>query len=260
MSLMQVFFVLWFLILPILGILTPIFTVIFWVFIVPKVAKMLTWARFRSVSVHAIADDSGYVELVTTDVELPEGVVRTKRGWRFLPRPIWKPLKKRKKNPFTKREVALEGAEKLALKKYVLKGLGKPFFLGYAGMVAAMNPATVAALQQTTKNPINLTLHFNKIYEFANDMPKHFRRPLTKMLDELKSYSIAKPLTLIDPRAVKEILPEMTPPSLMEAIETYSEMVGMEEKGKQYGRLIIGGALIIGLVVLGVVAMLILTK
>lgn len=261
---MQIFFILWMLVLPILGIVSPILFVVFWVFIVPKIAKMLTWARFQKVSIHAIADDSGYVELVKTDVELAEGVVRTKKGWRFLPRPIWKPLSKKTKK---KGYDPLEDAENIALRKYVLRGLGKPFWLGYAGLVPSMNPATLAILQQNQSNPNNPHSHFNKIDSYIKSLPSqfsidnrtmHIRKDLTKMITELREHLKSKAVTVLDPRAMKEILPDVTPPSLMDAIETYSELIGREEKGTQYGRLIIGAGLIVGLLVFGVIAMILL--
>jgi len=251
------------LLLPILAITLTIIVPIFWFFIVPKVARMLTWCRFKNVSIHAIADDSGFVEFVPTNVELAEGVVRTKRGWRFLPRPIWKPL-----NPTEKRDEKLEEAEKVVLRKYVLKGLGKPFWFGYAGMVAATNPAALASIQQEQPNPIKRKIIFKNLETYISSLPKqflwnnqtiHIQKELGKIVKQLHDYIKARPLTLIDPRAVKEILPETTPPSLMEAIETYSEMVGMEQKGKEYGKLILGGTLIIGLVVFGIVALAMLT-
>lgn len=260
----QIFFILWMLVLPILGIISPIIFAVFWLFIVPKLAKMLTWARFQNVSIHGIADDSGYFELVKTDVELAEGVVRTKKGWRFLPRPIWKPLSKRRKK---KSYDPLEDAEHIALRKYVLKGLGKPFWLGYAGLVPSTNPATLATLQQTPTNPNNPHIYFNKIQAYIESLPPqfpwnnrtiHIRKDLTKMINELQLYLKSKPLTILDPRALKEILPELTPPSLMDAIETYSEMIGREERGTQYGRLIIGAGLIIGILVFGVIALMVL--
>lgn len=261
---LQIFFILWMFVLPILGIITPILSLVIWFFIVPKVARMLTGAKFRNVSIHAIADDSGYVELVKTNVELPEGVVKTKKGWRFLPRPIWKSLKTRRKKK-TGETLALEGAENIALRKYVLKGLGKPFWFGYAGTVAAMNPPTLAVLQQN-QNPSNPQGHFNKIENYIESLPKEFpwnnqtiyiRKDLKQMLAEVKEYLKSKTLTILDPRALKEILPELTPPSLMDAIEMYSEMVGREERGTQYGK-IIGVGLIFGVIIFGIIAIMVL--
>lgn len=258
---LQIFFILWMFVLPILGIITPILSLVIWFFIVPKLARKLTGARFRNVSIHAIADDSGYVELVTTDVELPEGVVKTKKGWRFLPRPIYKLLTRKKKKNYE----ALEGAENIALRKYVLKGLGKPFWFDYAGIVASTNPATLAVLQQN-QNPSNPQVHFNKIENYIESLPKefpwknqifHIRKDLKKMLEEIREHLKSKPITTLDPRAMKEILPELTPPSLMDAIEMYSEMVGREERGTQYGK-IIGVGLIFGVIIFGIIAIMVL--
>lgn len=263
----EIFWILWFLVLPIMGIALTILVPVVWFFIVPKVARMLTWTRFKSVSIHAIADDSGFVELVTTKVELPEGVVKTDRGWRFLPRPIWKSLKRRKKKKGDVTEKDLSVAERFALRKYVLKGLGKPFWFGYAGMVNAMNPPTLAVLQQGGSPVGNPTVHFSNIRSYIDSLPKkllwnnrelHPKKDLTKMLDDLHERVKTEPYTVLDPRAVKEVLPEMTPPSLMEAIETYSEMVGMEERGKNILPIILIAG-IVGMLVFGVIALMMLT-
>ena len=239
-----------------LGVITPIFALVFWFFMVPKIARMLTAAKFKNVSIHAIGDDSGYVELVTTNVELPEGVVRTKKGWRILPSPIFKSLKGRKKKNYED----LVAAEKIATRKYVLKGLGKPFWFGYAGMVAAMNPATLATLQQSSNNINNPHVHFNKINSYIKSLPKQFiwnnqtKKDLTKMLEELEAQVESEPLTPLDPRGIKEVLPELTPPSLMDAVETYAERVGMEERGKDYGKVALYGAALAVILILGIVA------
>lgn len=261
MNPMQIFFILWFWVLPILGITTPTLALIVWFFIIPKIAKMLTWARFKNVSIHAIADDSGYVELVPTKVELAEGVVKTKRGWRILPRPIWKKTNKGrgKQTPITDQEIA----ERLALKKYVLRDLGKPFWFGYAGLCAAVNPATLAILQQNPISSSNPDIHFNEIRTYVETLPEqfmwnnqtiHIRKDLTEKLNKLHEGIKVTPLKYIDPRAIKEILPELTPPSLMDAIEAYGELVGLKEGGKKHTTLIIGGAILAIILILGIVA------
>jgi len=267
---LEIFWMLWMLVLPILGISLSILVPVVWFFIVPRVARMLTWARFKNVSIHAIADDSGFAELVTTKVELPEGVVKTDRGWRFLPRPIWKSLKPKtkKKKGDAVSEKDLSVAERFALRKFTLKGMGKPFWLGYAGMVNAMNPSTLAVLQQGSEPSDNPAVHFGNIQSYIDGLPKkllwnnmelHPQKDLTKLLNDLHERVKTVPYTVLDPRAIKEVLPEMTPPSLMEAIETYSEMVGMEERGRHLTPLIIGGALIVGILVFGVIALMVLT-
>jgi len=257
MDFMQLFWIVWMFILPILGITLAVLAPIIWFFIVPKVARMLTWCRFRNVSIHAIADDSGYVELVPTNVELPEGVVRTKRGWRFLPRPRWKTKKEKRLNEKKRQE--LDMAEQLGLRKYVLKGLGKPFWFGYAGKITAMNPATLAALQQTN-NPHNPTGNFQVIEEYIKNIAEPFRKDLTKMLTQLKQQVKAKSLTLINTDAIKTVVPQMYPASLIDALATNREYYGMKRRGREYTGLILGGALIIGLVIFGIIALMMVFK
>lgn len=243
---MELLFILWFFVLPILGILFPIFAGIFWFLVVPGIAKMLTWSRFKNVSLHLVGDDSGYAELVPTQEELPEGIVRTKKGWHFLPSPVYS-------NP-TKSE-GLQKAEKLGLKKYILKGLGKPIWIDYAGKITSMNIGTLAAMQQNEEQ-LSLKWYFDEMTKIIADTPKHFRKELNKKLKVLEEATKAKALTLIDIDEIKQAVPKMYPPSLIDALAINREMKGMKRKGKEMIPLILGGAIIIGLVVIGVVAIL----
>jgi len=242
MNPMEILYTLWFFILPAMGILVPIFGAIFWFFIVPGLAKMLTWNRFKNVSLELNANDSGYAELLPTKEELPEGIVRTKKGWQFLPSPIYS-------NPAKTDEE--KQAEQIGLKKYILKGIGKPIRISYAGKITSMNIGTLAAMQQNNKQ-INLEPYFKSIQNIVDDLPRHFKKELKQKLKLLKQATKAKPLTLIDPEEIKTAVPKMYPPSLIDALAINREMKGMKRRGKELTPLILGGAIIIGLVVLGI--------
>lgn len=238
---MDLFWLLWMLVLPILGLVTPIIFLVFWKFIVPAVARMLTWSRFRNVTIHAVADASGFVELVPTKEQLPEGIVRTKRGWHFLPRPI-------SQNPKTDEE---KMAERIGLKTHILQSVGKPFLLGYAGKITSMNFATLAGMQQNEES-VNLKGYISDMETIIKDMPKHFKKELTLKLKVLKQAMKAEPTTLINPDAIKEIVQKMYPPSMIDALAENRLLKGRKQAGRQYTSLILGGAIIIGLVVLGI--------
>jgi hypothetical protein len=257
---MQLFFILWMLVLPCLAIVGIIVVPVFWFFVVPRIARKLTWQRFKKGSYHMLADDTGYAYLAFTDEELPEGVVHTKYGFRFLPRPH-----KAIGNPHSHEE---EQAESIVLRKYVWRDMGKPIWFGYAGKVGAMNPATLAALQQSqSKRPISQA---DKILEdleaYAKKLPKtltiqrllgkvetlNLRADLLGMLKKLKTEINVLPYTIIDPTRIKEIIPNMWTPSQLDALATNREMKGMKKAGKQHAGLILGGALIIGLVIIAI--------
>jgi len=256
---MEIFWMLWMFVLPIVGITLTVLAPVFWFIIVPKIARKLTWERFRNVSYHFIGDASGYAYLESTKIDLPEGVQKTGSGWRFLPRPRWKSPKKSKKTKKTNpTSEMLDLAEKHALKKYVWKDMSKPVWFDYAGKVASVNPATLATLQQT-KDTLKLDAHFSRISEFVKDMPKHFQKPLTKMLDELQKYAKAKPLTLLDPTAIKEVIPQMYTPSQLDALATNRETYGRKRTGRQYTSLILGATIVVGILVFGIIAIMLLT-
>jgi len=245
MNMMEIFFILWFYVLPVVGILALIFVPIIWFFVVPNVSRRLTWARFRNVDIHAIADDSGYLELCPSQEKLPEGLVRTKRGWRFLPRPI----------PPGKKGELYPAVQKLTLKPYILKGLGKPIWFDYAGKITSLNPATLAGLQQK-ENTVDIEGRFTYIEKLVEDLPKNPRKELKAKLKELKVATEAKPITNIDINKIKQVVSKLHPPSVWKAFGINRELRGMKRRGSELMWLILGGAIIIGVTVIGVVAVL----
>lgn len=244
---MELLFIIWFFILPILGILTPIFGLLFWFAIVPPVSRMLAYNRFKNVSIHAIHDDAGYAELVPTKEMIPEGVERTKRGWRLLPRAGVN-------TEFTQEE-------KLLLRKYTLKGYGKPFWIGHAGKVVSMNGGALAGMQQTERDPNNPGVDLSEITAYLKTLPsplKEIKKDLTKMLGKAQAQAKHKPYTLVDASEIKNVVDELYPPSMLDGFERNRIEKGRRMAGKQYTSLIIGAALILGIVVIGVVALFVL--
>lgn len=180
---------------------------------------------------------------------LKEGIHETKdHGWRFQLRPRWS------KEP---KDAEHEYAEQLASRKYMLKDLGKPLWFSYMGKIALFNPPTLAALQQTSPSGTNPTTYFVKIEEFVKTMPLHLADPLKGLVGELKQNleASAKTLTILDPKIIKEVLPQMITPSQIGALAVNRERYGELKKGHEYGKLILGSALIIGLIILAIVAM-----
>jgi len=253
----------WMWLLPALAIALTSLAIVFWFFLLPKVSKKLMWARFRNSSILALADDTGWAELVVTAKSLPEGILETKsRGWRFMPRLRFKkepekPLEKQQAEEARQREFA----ETLASRKYMLKDLGKPFWFGYDGKIALVNPATLAVLQGQPKegNPEGF---LTKLRDYAKSQPLQIYEAMNPLIDELHENlkQKASGLTILDPKIMKAVVPTMFTPSQVDALAANREAYGMAKKGKEYGKLIIGGALIIGLVILGIVAMSYLMK
>jgi len=248
-QLVNIIYIVWMWVLPALGIMLGILVPIVWIFIIPKISKKLMWARFKNSNIFALADDSGWAELVVSTKTLPEGIHQTKNhGWRFMLRPRWS------KEP---KDATKEQIEQLASRKYMLKDLGKPFWFGYVGKVTLFNPPTLAALQQSNPSSSNPTMYFGKVEEFIKQCPEHLATPLKGLVEELKQNleNEAKKITILDPKIIKEVLPQMNTPSQIDALAANREMYGMLKKGHEYGKLILGGAIIIGLIILAIVAM-----
>jgi hypothetical protein len=246
----DILYIIWMWVLPALGIMFSVLVPVVWVFMIPKISKKLMWARFKNSNIFALADDSGWAELVVSTKTLPEGIHQTKNhGWRFMLRPRWS---KEPKNATT------EQIEQLASRKYMLKDLGKPFWFGYVGKVTLFNPPTLAALQQDNGSGSNPTIYFSKISEFIQSLEENdVTKRLKSLVEELKQNleNKAKSITILDPKIIKEVLPQMNTPSQIDALAANREMYGMLKKGHEYGKLILGGAIIIGLIILAIVAM-----
>lgn len=244
----EIFMFLWMWILPMVGVVFLILFPVFWFLLMPKISKKLFWAKFKNANVIAMADDSGWAELIVTTKTLPEGIHETKEhGWRFQLRPRYS------KEP---KDVNVELAEQLASRKYMLKDLGKPFWFCYSGKVALFNPATLAALEQPQYMD-NPKVYFKDIRDFAGKLSADIAEPLRKLVDKLeeKVESAMKPVTVLDPKIVKTVLPQMITPSQIDALAANRELYGMKKRGMEYGKLILGGSLIIGLIILAIVAM-----
>lgn len=272
---LEIFFFLWMFVLPILAIGLAILIPVAWFFIVPGIARKITWNRFRNCSYHMIADDTGYAYLLATKEEIAEGIVNTKKGWRFLPRPVWlfvkQAIKRVKSNPGGEEKTIVKTkrveltdeerrVENIMLRKFVWKDTGKPVWLGYAGKVTSANPATLAALQQTNSGNPDAKGYIQRITEYAKGLGQPHRKILTDMLKQLADGINFKEITLIDPTIIKKLYPKMFTPSQLDAFGTNRETRGMKRAGKQYTPIILGGGILIGVIILGIVAIMVLGK
>jgi len=261
---LETFFMLWSVVFPVLGIICPPLVLLLWKFLVPAVARRLTWARFGKANILAIADDSGRVELVVSRQALGEGVLETSRGWRLLPRPYFKKIiELMKKNPKKGTLEAfdpskLEEAENIVLKKFTLAGLGKPFWLGYSGKAPLMSPIALATLQQSKDDPIkegklNFIQNFKKYID--EKLPKQYAQGMTKILEQLTTVIKAQTLTLIDPTLIKQVIAKTYNQSQLDALATNREIRGMKRAGRQFMPFIFGTAVILGIIAIVVIVM-----
>jgi hypothetical protein len=254
-----------------------------WFVVVPKVAKTLTWARFGNKTISILGDDEGYIEIVPSKKRFPEGVIDTKRGYRFLPRPLGNP------------GAEGTGVDQWMFKKYILRGLGKPCWFGYAGKVPNFNPMVGAVFSGTQVNPdfqevqldlteitslmdsipknllpkelqseINFHIHpetpnqpFNiaEFEEVIGMLPKKVPKELVSRIKDAvktikKTYDVrVKEIRVLDIAKMKGAVPKMWTPSQIEAVGMARELIGMKKVGKQIGKYVLGiGVLMILLV------------
>lgn len=261
---LETFFMLWEVVFPILGIFCPAFLIAFWRCVVPSVARRLTWARFGKATVLAIADDDGWVELVVSRKSLGEGVLETSRGWRLLPRPYFKKIialmkKKPKKGSLEASDpVKLEQAENIVLRRFSLRGLGKPFWYGYAGKAPLMSPKALSELQRSKEEPLKeQKLNFiQKVKKYIDEkLPREYAEEMTNILDQLRDVIKARTLTLVDPTLIKQVISKTYNQSQLDALATNREMRGMKRAGKQFMPFILGGAIIVAIVAMVIIVM-----
>lgn len=237
----QFLMMLWFWILPVIGIFSLILVPLFWFFVVPQLSRSLTWARFQNCILFFIGDNAGRLTLVKSRELIPEGIVHTKDGWEFLP----------SANPKGRKVDA--DIEKMALKVYTLSGHGKPVLLGYAGKVTVVNPATLASMQQN-KDLVDPGQIIAEFKEDVEELPGKYRRYFKKSITKLESYVKARKVTVLDLSQIKKVLQGLYPPTLIDALATNRELRGMKRAGSQYTTLLLGGAIIIAILVFGVIA------
>lgn len=251
---MQIVYILWFWVFPPLGILLMVFFPLFWKLIVPALARRLTWARFGSSDIIAMSDDAGWSEIIVSRRGIPEGILETREGkekaYRFLPRPRWEEEEK----PATDR-----AAQDIILRKSILKGLGKPFWYGYTGKIGLVNPSTAAILDTIGGNPSPVEKYLVRLDSLILTAPEDLKVGLTQVVNGLKMSLKAKSVDYVDPRkAIKENLPQMYTPSQIAALAANRERYGMVKKGREIGKLVLGGSIIIGLVIVAILLVMML--
>ena len=248
-------FILWFFVLPLVGIFFLVFAPIFWFLLVPKLARKFTWARFRNTTVIPVAHAEGYVEFEFAKKSLHEGVLDVgKNIYRLLPRPLSKATSKHKENLEEKERI-----EEAALRKYIIKDFGKPIVFGYAGKAGVVNPEVIANLSGTVEqqgNPWNFFVLIKKYIE--DELPKKHHNPLNTYLDKIhdgiKNAIRTIPLINLDLETLKEYLHEMYMPSQVKAISETSYSLGQATKDRDLLKIGFLALAIIALLILGIVA------
>lgn len=245
-----------------------------WEFWFPKPAKMLIVHK-RAAAYELTVDDIGWGELTPSKKYMPEGLVKWKFGWSLLPRPIRKlfepKLSTAKKPPgrppndpekAAKRlkewqakqgqdkfilEKERDMAEKIALKKIILKGTGKPLWLQYEGLAANFNPYVLVPLEKEQDNPHVQFQLLQSWIDGLRNLPDQVKDKLAEKLQELETH-VDKIRVVIDPRRFQEVHPYMYTQSQVDAHGQIHEEIGRLGAGFPIGKI-----LLILLIVIGVI-------
>jgi hypothetical protein len=234
-----VFWIIWTIILPLAAILLFILIPLVYFLVFPSLARKLIRWRFQNVIICGLANDAGSFMLVPSKDYLPEGCVETAHDeWRLLPRAVYKKGR------------GLVRYQDVILRKFNLKGLGKPIWMGYAGKVPLMNPTTLAGLQQKPIDEKALEPYFQNLRAYAEKLPKDHKEAMLKAIDELYLRAKMKPITLVDPSTLKELIPRMYTISQVKSIAQNRYLKGLKAAGSQimkYGLIML--ALIVVLII-----------
>jgi len=246
---MELIWMIWFLVLPVVALVLLGLIPVVWFFIIPKIARKLTWARFGDTNIAGIADSAGYFDLEVSRKSLGEGVLDVgKKIFRFLPRPLFKSAKKQ---PSTKESQA----ERVILRKYILKGLGKPIWLGWAGKVPVANPEAVAALQGEHTAIHNPSTNIEKIKQYVDEkIPAKFQKGLHKLLNEIgENIKPVIPVFNLDLDVLKEVLPKMNTTSQMKALANEYYLKGQASRDRDILKVGFVAMIILGMIVLAII-------
>lgn len=246
------------------GIAALIIASALWEFWFPRVAKTLI-AHKRKASFELAVDDLGWGELTPSKTYLPEGLVKWKFGWSLLPRPIQKlgiakkifkrksgrppkdpeEAKRRQREWIAKqkqeqqlKELERDLAEQIALKKIMLKGLGKPLWLQYTGLAGNFNPQVLVASEAKQDNPRTYFQQLKLYVENLGTIPAQAKTDLAKKLEELQQ-RVETIRVVVDPRRFKEIHPKMYTQSQMDAHGQIHEEIGrLSVSGMPLGKIL----------------------
>jgi len=247
-----------------------------WEFYFPGVAKFFIANKRGTSSVELVVDDAGWGEFLASKKYLPEGLIKYKFGWTLLPQPIKKflsaplsfgkppgrkPKDKEKAEERQKewerqkrQEIELEQceqrlAENIALKKVMLKGFGKPFWLQYSGLAANFNPYVLVPGETHQDNPAG---YFDQFTDYLTNSDKLSPEIKTEILEKTKTLQerCENIRVVLDPRKFNEIHPDMYTESQIDAHGRIHFRLGqLSIKGMPVGKILL--VMLIALAVVG---------
>jgi hypothetical protein len=197
--------------------------------VLPPIARKMRSAKWSKGSLAFVQDDVGVVHLTISDVDLPEGVTRTKRGWFLRSRSPYIPernldddktLDEETKAELKKIDDTVDARKKHKLKMELIKKLEKE---------GKLTEKIIGTILQT---PILEGLGKSVFFGYDG----------TALLSNLKTIAHA------DLRIMKEVIPATISRTQLGALAKWSLMKGYEKRGGDTNKLVILIACLIALV------------
>lgn len=228
--------------------------VFFWKRMLPLPARTIFWGKRRNLPLAFICHDSGRGVLHTITERRGEGVVVTDHGkYKILPRyledkevvEVTEEIQQGTSSDgqetpqatkVTRRVLGrLKDYSSWIVKRTTLYGYEAPFFLGYSGKICLMNPEALA------------------LYELGDMMIKTEDKTLFNPhgIDGKRVEDALQPLLLIDPKVIKQAIPEGYDDSQIAAITRDSEEIG--QFGRGFGKFTLPIVIIV-IAIVGVLA------
>jgi len=251
-----------------------------WEWYFPQVAKLFIANKRGARSIELVVDDAGWGEFFASKKYLPEGLIKYKFGWAFLPRPIKKLFgampsigkppgrkskdeskrkerekqwKQQKQREFELQQSEQKLAENIALKRVQLKGFGKPLWLQYSGLAANFNPYILVPSEAEQDNPHTYFNQFTSyIEEISESLSPDTKKTILEQFEALKQKCEGLRVVL-DPRRFKELHPKMYTEDQVDAHGRLHERIGwLNARGLPGGKFLV--VLLIALAVIGGIA------
>lgn len=196
---------------------------------IPKTAWVLIKSRGNSNPIIANSYDDQHVEIQNEAIKSP-GIIYGRSGWHILPTKVYGLEDENKaedgKLSETERNVRNEAitAREICTKAFNISGLGRAFYLAFSRKAHLVNPEVQAAFE------------FGKTWNKKEAKFKIDRLKFIEVLTGLKDKDVVFEFfgtSFLDPRKIKEYIPEAYEKTTLDAIEAEARRQERQKDAKQ---------------------------
>ena len=192
---------------------------------IPKTAWVLIKSRGNSNPIIANSYDDQHVEIQNESIKSP-GIIYGKSGWHILPTKVYGSEcdDKNKTDEEKAKDNDAVVAREICTKAFNISGLGRAFYLAFSRKAHLVNPEVQAAFE------------FGKVWNGKDQKFKINRLKFIEVLTGLKEKEIVFEFhgtMFLDPRKIKEYIPEAYEKTTLDAIEAEARRQERQKDAKQ---------------------------